>query len=440
MMSEFKATTWADIKSRYLSNVDEDRWFRMTTSYWEMLATIVNRGALHAELFFDHTGEDIVTWERIKTLIPDARADIRPTYLFQLEKLVLAHRRTARRRWPRRSRRRRSRARMAREEARCAPRSGRLGTRRAREAREAPVTCPPLRPPVPRHHVRGVARSRRGRARGRPAARARRGPEAIQHELDRRRPGQSAITTQRKEADQVEVLSGVYDGKSLGSPIAMLVRNSDMRSKDYDALKEVFRPGHADYATFAKYGVRDHRGGGRSSGRETVGRVAAGALAKAALATVGVQILGRHRARGHGGGARARLDAGGDEPRALPRRERRPVMQALIERTRDDKDSVGGVIEVVARGVPAGWGDPTMDKLDAALAAAMLSIPATKGVEIGGGFAMTAMKGSQTNDVFDGERYATNFAGGISGGISNGERDRGARGGAPRPRASASPR
>jgi len=116
--------------------------------------------------------------------------------------------------------------------------------------------------------------------------------EAIQQELDRRRPGQSAITTQRKEADQVEVLSGVYDGRSLGSPIAMLVRNSDMRSKDYDALKEVFRPGHADYATFAKYGVRDHRGGGRSSGRETVGRVAAGALAKAALATVGVRIMG----------------------------------------------------------------------------------------------------------------------------------------------------
>jgi chorismate synthase len=244
--------------------------------------------------------------------------------------------------------------------------------------------------------------------------------EAIQHELDRRRPGQSAITTQRKEADQVEILSGVYDGKSLGSPIAMWVRNSDVRSKDYDALKQVFRPGHADYATFAKYGIRDHRGGGRSSGRETVGRVAAGALAKAALGTVGVQILG----------GTVRVGAVEAHERDWTQVEMNPVrcpdaaaarlMQALIERTRDEKDSVGGVIELVARGVPPGWGDPTMDKLDAALAAAMMSIPATKGVEIGGGFGMTALKGSQTNDVFDGERYATNFAGGVSGGISNG--------------------
>jgi chorismate synthase len=244
--------------------------------------------------------------------------------------------------------------------------------------------------------------------------------EAIQHELDRRRPGQSAITTQRKEADQVEVLSGVYEGRSLGSPIAMLVRNSDMRSKDYDALKEVFRPGHADFATFAKYGVRDHRGGGRSSGRETVGRVAAGALAKSALGTVGVQILGG-TVRVGSVEAHARDWTQVElNPVRCPDADAAQVMVALIERTRDEKDSVGGVIELVARGVPPGWGDPTMDKLDAALAAAMLSIPATKGVEIGGGFGMTALKGSQTNDVFDGERYATNFAGGVSGGISNG--------------------
>jgi len=243
---------------------------------------------------------------------------------------------------------------------------------------------------------------------------------AIQHELDRRRPGQSAITTQRKEADQVEVLSGVFEGKSLGTPIAMLVRNSDQRSKDYDTLKEVFRPGHADYATFAKYGVRDHRGGGRSSGRETVGRVAAGALAKAALATVGVHVVG--------GTVRVGSVEAHDRdwsqvelnPVRCPDADAAQLMVALIERTRDERDSVGGVIELVARGVPPGWGDPTMDKLDAALAAAMMSIPATKGVEIGGGFGMTAMRGSQTNDVFDGERYATNFAGGVSGGISNG--------------------
>jgi chorismate synthase len=243
---------------------------------------------------------------------------------------------------------------------------------------------------------------------------------AIQHELDRRRPGQSAITTQRKEADQVEILSGVYDGKSLGSPIAMLVRNADMRSKDYDALKEVFRPGHADYSTFAKYGVRDHRGGGRSSGRETVGRVAAGALAKAALATVGVRILGGTVRVGSVEAHARDWEQVELNPVRCPDADAAQVMLALIEKTRDEQDSVGGVIELVARGVPPGWGDPTMDKLDAALAAAMLSIPATKGVEIGGGFGMTALKGSQTNDVFDGERYSSNFAGGISGGISNG--------------------
>ncbi len=243
---------------------------------------------------------------------------------------------------------------------------------------------------------------------------------AIQRELDRRRPGQSAITTQRQEADRVELVSGVHEGVSLGTPILMLVRNADQRSKDYDALKDVFRPGHADYAYAQKYGVRDHRGGGRSSGRETVGRVAAGALAKSALATVGVTIVG--------GTVRvadveaATRDWNVTETNAIrcPDAEAAARMIAVIERARDAKDSVGGVVELVARGVPAGWGDPTMSKLDAMLGAAMLSIPATKGVEIGGGFAMTALHGSQTNDVFDGERYASNWSGGISGGISNG--------------------
>lgn len=245
-------------------------------------------------------------------------------------------------------------------------------------------------------------------------------PEAIQWELDRRRPGQSAITTQRQEADRVEILSGVFEGTSLGSPIAMLVRNTDQRSKDYDALKDVFRPGHADYAYREKYGLRDHRGGGRSSGRETVGRVAAGAVAKGALATIGVHIVG--------GTVRvADVEANARDwtqvelnPVRCPDDGAARLMQAVIEQARDERDSLGGVVEVVARGVPAGWGDPTMDKLDARLGAAMLSIPATKGVEIGGGFAMTRLRGSETNDVFDGERYETNFAGGVSGGISNG--------------------
>jgi len=243
---------------------------------------------------------------------------------------------------------------------------------------------------------------------------------AIQHELDRRRPGQSAITTQRQEADRVELLSGVYEDVSLGTPIAMLVRNTDAKSKDYDTLKAVFRPGHADFGYQEKYGVRDHRGGGRSSGRETVGRVAAGALAKAALAGVGVHVVGGTVKVGSVAAMDRDWSLVESNPVRCPDADAALLMQALIEKVRDEKDSVGGVVELVARGVPAGWGDPTMDKLDAAIASAMLSIPATKGVEIGGGFGMVELRGSLTNDVFDGEQYASNFSGGIAGGISNG--------------------
>ena len=243
---------------------------------------------------------------------------------------------------------------------------------------------------------------------------------AIQRELDRRRPGQSALTTQRQEGDVVEFLSGVFEGKSLGTPIAMLVRNTDARSTDYGPLREVFRPGHADYVYHQKYGIRDHRGGGRSSGRETVGRVAAGALAKLALATVGVTITGGTVQVGEVRAARRDWDVAESNPVRCPDAAAAVAMAARIMAARDAKDSVGGVVEIVARGVPAGWGDPTMDKLDAALGAAMLSIPATKGIEIGGGFEMAARAGSETNDVFDGERFVTNWAGGIAGGISNG--------------------
>lgn len=242
---------------------------------------------------------------------------------------------------------------------------------------------------------------------------------AIQRELDRRRPGQSALTTQRQEGDRVEILSGIFEGVSLGTPIAMLVRNTDARSKDYDALKDVFRPGHADYSTIAKYGVRDHRGGGRSSGRETIGRVAAGALAKIALTTVGVRIVGGTVQVKDVKAARRDWEEVEKNPVRCPDAEAASRMATVIEKARDDKDSVGGVVEVVASGVPAGWGDPTMSKLDALLGMAMLSIPATKGVEIGGGFAMAELHGSETNDVFDGETFRTNFSGGIAGGISN---------------------
>jgi chorismate synthase len=242
----------------------------------------------------------------------------------------------------------------------------------------------------------------------------------IQRELDRRRPGQSAITTQRQEADRVEIVSGVFEDVTLGTPILMLVRNSDQRSGDYDALKDVFRPGHADWTYAQKYGVRDHRGGGRASGRETVGRVAAGALARVALAGIGVRIVGGTVSVGDIVAERRDWDETEKNIVRCPDAGAAARMIAAIEQVRDAHDSIGGVVEVVATGVPAGWGDPTMDKLDARLGAAMLSIPATKGVEIGGGFGMCALRGSQTNDVFDGEAFATNFAGGIAGGIANG--------------------
>ena len=242
----------------------------------------------------------------------------------------------------------------------------------------------------------------------------------VQRELDRRRPGQSAITSPRQEADRAEILSGVFEGVSLGTPIAILVRNTDARSSDYDALRDVFRPGHADYVYAQKYGVRDHRGGGRSSGRETVGRVAAGALARRALRDVGVSIVGGTVRVGTIRAERRDWDEVERNPVRCPDAAAGAEMVALIERTRDARDSIGGVVEIAARGVPAGWGDPTMAKLDAQLGAAMLSIPATKGVEIGGGFGMTEHNGSETNDVFDGERFVTNWSGGIAGGISNG--------------------
>jgi chorismate synthase len=242
----------------------------------------------------------------------------------------------------------------------------------------------------------------------------------VQRELDRRRPGQSSLTTQRREPDQVEILSGVFEGVTLGTPIGMVVRNTDARSEDYAPLKQVFRPGHADYVYQQKYGVRDHRGGGRSSGRETVGRVAAGSLARTALATIGVKIAGGTVQVGEVRAERRDWDQTERNPVRSPDAEAATAMATVIESARDQRDSVGGVVEVVASGVPAGWGDPTMAKLDAMLGAAMLSIPATKGVEIGGGFGMSALRGSSTNDVYDGDRFLTNHAGGISGGISNG--------------------
>jgi chorismate synthase len=242
----------------------------------------------------------------------------------------------------------------------------------------------------------------------------------LQRELDRRRPGQSALTSQRQEPDRVEVLAGLFEGVTLGTPVAVMVRNADARPQDYEALRGVFRPGHADYAWQQKYGVRDHRGGGRSSGRETVGRVAAGALAKIALATIGVSIVGGTVQVGDVEAAWRDWDEAECNPVRCPDPAAAPEMARVISAARDAKDSVGGVVEVVARGVPAGWGDPTADRLDALLGAAMLSIPSIRGVEIGDGFALAVRRGSETNDVLEGGRYLSNHAGGISGGITNG--------------------
>jgi chorismate synthase len=253
----------------------------------------------------------------------------------------------------------------------------------------------------------------------------------IQRELDRRRPGQSKLTTQRKEEDRCEILSGVFEGKTLGTPIALAVRNKDARPEDYSEIADKFRPSHADYTYEAKYGIRNWQGGGRASARETIGRVAAGAVAKKILerlypnfevvayvtqihditakvdrSTVKMKDVEKNIVRCADAGAAKR-------------------MMSLIEQVRDQGDSIGGLIECVIRGIPPGLGEPVFDRLDADLSKAMLSIPATKGFEIGSGFGATRMRGSQHNDPFEMRagkiRTKTNKSGGVQGGISNGE-------------------
>ena len=248
--------------------------------------------------------------------------------------------------------------------------------------------------------------------------------EDIQRELNRRRPGQSAITTPRSEKDRVEILSGVFEGLTMGTPISLLIRNEEKKSADYEPLKDVFRPGHADYTYQAKFGVRDWRGGGRSSGRETAARVAAGAVAKKLLALRGVSILGYSLEIA--GIRAARVDPAEIErnPARAPDAEAAALMVTAIEEARAAGDSVGGIAEVVASGCPAGLGDPVFDKLEALLAHAIMSVGAVRGVEVGAGFAVSGMRGSAYNDVQYVEegrmRTRTNNAGGIAGGISTG--------------------
>lgn len=243
---------------------------------------------------------------------------------------------------------------------------------------------------------------------------------AVQAELSRRRPGQSNLVSPRNEEDRFEILSGVFEGKTTGTPIMAVVHNTDQKSKDYSAIKDLFRPGHADFTYFAKYGHRDYRGGGRSSARETIGRVIGGAIAKQLLGSIGVAIRGAVTQVGSVVAERydwAQVELNplrGVDPDKLV------AMEAEIETARKDRDSVGGVVEVQALGVPAGLGEPVFDKLDAVIAAAMMSIPAVKGVEIGAGFQAAAMRGSEMNDLFYPDGFHTNRHGGILGGMSSG--------------------
>lgn len=247
----------------------------------------------------------------------------------------------------------------------------------------------------------------------------------IQKDLDRRRPGQSKITTQRQEADQVEILSGTFEGKTTGTALAMLIRNQDQRSKDYSNIKDVFRPGHADMTFLKKYGIRDYRGGGRSSGRETACRVAAGAVAKQILKPLGVKVTAYVASVGDIAAQKRDLAVIEQNIVRAPDMEAAQKMIALIDEARRNCDSVGGVVEAVVQGCPAGLGDPVFGKLNAKLAYGLMSIGTIKGIEFGAGFGATLMKGSENNDEFvqDGDtvRTKTNHAGGILGGISSGE-------------------
>jgi len=248
----------------------------------------------------------------------------------------------------------------------------------------------------------------------------------VQRDLDRRRVGQSRMTSARNEADLVRILSGVFEGRTTGTPIAMVVENTNARSQDYDAIKDLYRPGHADYTWDAKFGFRDYRGGGRASARETIGRVAAGAVARKLLATVGVSVIGYTLQLAHLRAQQIVEEEIERNPMRCPDPEVASAMVALVEQARRNLDSLGGIVELRARNVPAGLGEPVFDKLDADIGKAMLSIPAVKGVEIGAGFEVSAQHGSTNNDPFvqrgDGTiGTATNQAGGILGGISNGE-------------------
>jgi chorismate synthase len=253
----------------------------------------------------------------------------------------------------------------------------------------------------------------------------------IQPDLDRRKPGQSRLTTQRDESDTVEILSGTFEGITLGSPIAMIVRNKDARPASYEKMKDSYRPSHADFTTEAKYGTRNWQGGGRASARETIGRVAAAAVARKLLSLAGdIEILAWvsqiHGITADIDSRSVSLDQVESSPTRCPHPEAAVEMAEAIETARRDGDSLGGVVTCVARNLPPGLGDPVFDKLEATLARGMMSLPAAKGFEVGSGFAATTMTGREHNDPFVASpegtpRTTSNHSGGIQGGISNGE-------------------
>lgn len=247
-------------------------------------------------------------------------------------------------------------------------------------------------------------------------------PEEFTHDLQRRASGKSRHTSARREADEIEILSGVYEGRTTGTPIGLLIRNTDQRSKDYSNIAQQFRPGHADYTYWQKYGIRDPRGGGRSSARETTMRVAAGVIAKKWLKQrYGVLVRGFLSQLGEIRPTGFDWNAVEDNPFFWPHAEQVPELETYMDALRKSGDSVGARVDVVAGGVPVGWGEPIYGKLDAELAAALMSINAVKGVEIGDGFASAAQKGTEHRDLITPEGFLSNHAGGILGGISTGQ-------------------
>ena len=246
--------------------------------------------------------------------------------------------------------------------------------------------------------------------------------EEIQKELDLRKPGSNKFTTQRKENDEVEILSGIFEGITTGAPIGLLIRNKDQRSSDYDELKDVFRPSHADYSYIQKYGIRDHRGGGRSSARETAMRVAAGAVAKKFLKSkLSIEIDGYVSQIGKFKIESFEKDEIKNNPFFCPDKNLIPELEKYIDELRKEGDSIGAKITVCASGMPLGLGEPVFDKLDADIAHALMSINAVKGVEIGSGFEVINLKGSENRDEMSPDGFKSNNSGGISGGISTGQ-------------------